>query len=108
MEKVIVYLTASTFFGGPERQMLGLARELPSEFRSVFLLFHEGGRFRPFLEELGRHAIRAIPLQNDTPHLFAAVRELAEGLRGQGAGLVCCNGYKANLLGRLAARRHYE
>lgn len=35
----IVHLTASTFYGGPERQMLGLARHLPDSYRSSFLSF---------------------------------------------------------------------
>ena len=46
----IVHLTASTLFGGPERQMLGLAGALAGECRSVFLSFAEGGRCRAFLD----------------------------------------------------------
>ena len=33
----IVHLTASAFFGGPERQMLGLAAALPPDSRVRFL-----------------------------------------------------------------------
>ena len=45
--RTIVHLTGSTCFGGPERQMLGLARALPADqYRTVFLLFREGGRYR--------------------------------------------------------------
>ena len=42
----IVQLMASPFFGGPERQMLGLARALPPEYRTTFLSFSESGRCR--------------------------------------------------------------
>ena len=45
----IVHLTASAFFGGPERQMLGLATALPASYSSTFLSFSEGGRCQPFL-----------------------------------------------------------
>ena len=45
----IVHLTASTFLGGPERQMLGLAAALPRDYTSTFLSFSEGGRCRGFL-----------------------------------------------------------
>src|SRR5262249_46837542 len=45
----IVHLTASTFYGGPERQMLGLAQHLPERYETRFLSFAEGGRCRSFL-----------------------------------------------------------
>jgi hypothetical protein len=32
----LVHLTSSTFFGGPERQMLGLAKALPHSVRTQF------------------------------------------------------------------------
>ena len=42
--RTVVHVTASTFYGGPERQMCGLARSLPPDYRTVFLSFAEGGR----------------------------------------------------------------
>src|SRR5262245_17464686 len=102
--RVIVHLTASTFFGGPERQMLGLAHSLPTH-RTVFVSFSEGGRCRAFLDEVRRHGFEGRELGHDTPRVFAAVRELARLLRQSGAGVLLCHGYKAILLGRFAARR---
>jgi glycosyltransferase involved in cell wall biosynthesis len=101
---IIVHLTASTFHGGPERQMLGLARALSAD-RSVFLTFAEGGRCRHFLSAARRQGFEALALDNDTPRLAAAARELAGHLKRLGADVLCCHGYKANLLGRWAARR---
>jgi glycosyltransferase involved in cell wall biosynthesis len=101
----IVHLTASTLFGGPERQMLGLAGALAGECRSVFLSFAEGGRCRAFLDEARAEGFEAAALEHDTPHLRAATSELAGRLRHIGADLLLCNGYKAGLLGRIAARR---
>jgi glycosyltransferase involved in cell wall biosynthesis len=101
----IVHLTASTFFGGPERQMLGLGRSLPAEDHSAYLSFAEGGRCRPFLAAARRLGLEALALDNDTPRLGAAVRELAVRLEQLNADVLLCHGYKANLLGRLAARR---
>ena len=46
----VVHLMASPFVGGPERQVLGLARALPAEYRTTFLSFAERGLARPFLE----------------------------------------------------------
>ncbi len=101
----IVHLTASTLFGGPERQMLGLAAALSGDYHSAFLSFSEGGRCRAFVEEARRQGFEADSLEHDTPHLRAAVRELAAALRRAGADVLLCNGYKASLLGRIAARR---
>jgi glycosyltransferase involved in cell wall biosynthesis len=100
----IVHLTASTFYGGPERQMLGLARHLPEGYRSTFLSFAEGGRCRPFVGIARHHGFAAHALDYDTPRLWAAVRELSDRLNDAGADVLCCHGYKANLVGRLAAR----
>jgi glycosyltransferase involved in cell wall biosynthesis len=102
---LIVHLTASTFHGGPERQMLGLAHSLPEEDHSVFLSFAEGGRCRPFVSVARREGFEAYGLENDTPRFRAAVREIAGHLDRLQADVLCCHGYKADLLGRRAARR---
>jgi glycosyltransferase involved in cell wall biosynthesis len=102
---VVVHLTASQFYGGPERQILGLARALPPECRTVIASFAEGGRCRAFLDEVQRHGIEAVTIEHDTPRLLAAVNELAALLRRTEARLLLCHGYKANLLGRWAGRR---
>jgi glycosyltransferase involved in cell wall biosynthesis len=100
---VIAHLTSSRFFGGPERQMLGLAHGLACQ--SVFLSFSEGGRCQTFLEEARREGFHAHALGHDTPNLRAAVDELAGLLHEFEVEILCCNGYKADLLGRIAARR---
>jgi glycosyltransferase involved in cell wall biosynthesis len=99
------HLTASTFFGGPERQMLGLASALPQDVRSTFLLFREGGRFQSFAERIRQRGFGVHPLCADTPHLFLAIREITGRLEASHADVLFCHGYKANLLGRAAARR---
>jgi glycosyltransferase involved in cell wall biosynthesis len=105
MHPTVVHLTASVFFGGPERQMLGLARSLPPAYHSVFASFTEGGRCRAFLNEASRQGFEAVELRHDTPHFAAAVREVASLLARVEAPVLLCHGYKAALLGRLAARR---
>jgi glycosyltransferase involved in cell wall biosynthesis len=101
----VVHLTASTFHGGPERQMLGLAHHLPETDQTGFLSFTEGGRCRQFLSTARHHGFEAVGLTHDTPRLWSAVREIAEQIEHFGADVLCCHGYKANLLGRMAARR---
>jgi len=99
----LVHLTSSTFFGGPERQMLGLAEHLPASVRTTFLSFSEGGRCEAFLGEVRARGFVAFALRNDFPKLRATVNELAASLHG--CDLLLCHGYKANVLGRIAARR---
>src|SRR5260370_42161370 len=101
----VVHLTASTFYGGPERQMLGLARSLAGAGRSMFLSFAESGRCRAFLKEAERQGFAARALEHDTPHLIRALRGLTERLRAMPSDVLGCHGYQANLLGRIAAPR---
>ena len=101
----IVHLTASTCFGGPERQMLGLAEALPRDFATSFIGFAEGGRGDAMAQVVRGRGFDGMVLRADTPHLRTAVRELATTLRVNDAELLLCHGYKANILGRLAARR---
>src|ERR1043165_899467 len=101
----VVHLMASPFYGGPERQMLGLARHLPGEVHSAFLSFAERGLAQAFLDEVRRQGYEGKTLQHNTPHFCASVGEVAHELRRLGADLVCCSGYKPDLIGWRAARR---
>lgn len=101
----VVHLMASPFYGGPERQMLGLARHLPSEVESIFLSFAERGLAQAFLDEVRRHGYEGKSLLSNTPRYFACVREVADELRRLEADLLCCSGYKPDLVGWRAARR---
>lgn len=85
--------------------MLGLAHSLPQTDQTLFLSFTEGGRCRQFLSTVRHHGFEAIGLTYDKPRLWAAVREIAAHLENFDADVLCCHGYKANILGRMAARR---
>jgi glycosyltransferase involved in cell wall biosynthesis len=102
---VVVQLMASPFLGGPERQMLGLAENLPADDRTVFLSFSEGGRCRALLDEAGWRGFEAVALEQNAPHYVRAVREIAGHLHRVRADVLCCSGYKPDLLGWRAARR---
>src|SRR5438270_13446567 len=101
----IVQLMASPFLGGPERQVLGVARGLPPGYRTSFLSFWESGRCRPFLAEAERLGFEAIALEQNFPHLWRASGEVAAHLKRLRADILCCNGYKPDVIGWLAARR---
>jgi glycosyltransferase involved in cell wall biosynthesis len=101
----VVHLMASPFYGGPERQMLGLARHLPAEVESVFLSFPERGLAQRFLDEARRAGFGASALTHNTPRFAACVSEVAAELRRLNADLLCTSGYKPDLVGWRAARR---
>lgn len=101
----VVHLTASTFFGGPERQMLGLGQHLSSRFTSSYVSFPEGGRCNEFLQKARDEGFPADELSADTPNIPEAVGELTRLLRSRSASLLMCHSFKPNVLGRIAARR---
>src|SRR5260370_38258720 len=96
---LVVHLTSSPFFGGPERQMLGMALSLPPGSRAAFLAFAEGDRCRGLLDEVRRHGFEGVALEQNTPRFRALLRELTGQLRRLGASVPCCHGYKATLPG---------
>jgi glycosyltransferase involved in cell wall biosynthesis len=102
---VVVQVASSPFFGGPERQMLELAVALPGSHRSVFVLFADRGKSEHFRRQLRDRGLEVLVLARDTPHLSAMVGELTRRLGELGADVLCCHGYKADLVGLLAARR---
>lgn len=100
----IVQLMASPFVGGPERQVLGLAGALLTDCKTIFISFSESGRCRPFLEEARQRGFEAVELIENAPHVRRAAREIAGHLKRLGADVLCCNGYKPDVIGWRAAR----
>jgi len=102
---IVTQLMTSSFYGGPERLVLGLAESLPRAVRSTFVLFPDKGKSRAFRQVLLDRRQETITLIHDTPHLPAMVRELTGLLRERDTDVLCCHGYKADVVGLLAARR---
>lgn len=102
---VIANLAASPFVGGPESQMLGVGLHLGSGYRSFFLSFAEGGRAMPLLGRARECGFEAVPLTHNWPRIVRCVDEVARHLRRLRAAVLCCHGYKPDLIGLLAARR---
>ena len=105
----IANLVSSAFYGGPERIMIGLAKELPARYESLFFVFAEGGRGEEFrgkemIDVARREGFTTVEIEHDVPNLIAMARETAAKLRQNGADVLCCHGYKADVVGYLAAR----
>ena len=101
----IVHLAASPFLGGPETLMLGLGQHIGPGYRSVYVSFSEGGKCRPFLNRAQELGFETMELQENTPRYRAAIREVAGVLREKEADVICCHGYKPDILGTLAGRQ---
>jgi glycosyltransferase involved in cell wall biosynthesis len=104
----IVHLTASPFFGGPERVILDVIRtqlELNFNVENKVISFREQGGCEPLICELNKAGFDGIILEHDMPHLVAAYRDLVHFFRREKTNLVCAHGHKSRLLGWLAARR---
>ncbi len=100
----IAHLIASPFFGGPERQILGLSLELRPHCQSIFFSFANHGCARPFEDELRRHGFEVLTLSEDTPAFLACVREIADLLQQYCPRALLCHGYKPDLLGLAAGK----
>lgn len=101
----IVHLTDSPFFGGPERQMLGLAIRLPRRIRTTILCFRDHQSAVPFLDQLTAAGVEARVLAHENPRFPAMIADIIAELRTLRADALVCHGYKADLLGWIAARR---
>jgi len=102
---IVVHLMASPFVGGPERQMLGLARHLPSTTKSVFLSFAETAKVARFWTKFRNTALPAGHWSTTLLNLRSAAREVSARLRDLGADILTCSGYKPDVVGWLAARK---
>ncbi len=71
--RVVIHLTSSRFFGGPERQMLELARETANTWKTIFASFSEGGLCRSFLGEVEKNGFSGLELTQQTPHPLVAL-----------------------------------
>lgn len=100
----VAHLTASPFFGGPERQMAGLASAMPLNVQGTFLCLMEDGKAQPFVDELHRRGHSVIELKSNHPHLIAASREVARHLRQLQIDVLLTHGYKADIIGLPASR----
>lgn len=100
----LVHLTSSTFFGGPERQMLGLAEALRGRAETSFLSFGEHGKCAAFLAEVCQQGFAGQQVPHDTPHFLAALHDIEHYLRRSKPDVLLCHGYKADLIGRRAAQ----
>lgn len=98
------HLTASPFYGGPERQMLGLVCASSAHLSTTFLCLMEGGKAEPFLKQIQNCGLSAIRLAHNSPNLPGTILEVARAIRSSGCDVLFTHGYKADIIGYAAAR----
>ncbi len=101
----LMHLTSSCFYGGPERQMLGLAEALLPDVQTVFASFSEGGLNATFLDKVRDAGFVSCSLESDTPRLLAAKKEVVDLIKQHDVHVLLCHGYKAGMVGWFAARK---
>lgn len=101
----VVHLTDSPFYGGPERQMLGLSLALPEWVQTTILCFRDHASGLPFLKQLDAVGIAGRMIGHANPHFLNMIADVAAELRRERADLLVCHGYKAGVIGWFAARR---
>ncbi len=103
MAQRVLHLIASNFVGGPEKQILHHAQDLGCPGFIVGVgSFHDSPQTPEILIEATRLGLPTVCLPGGLR--ARAPRELASVLRQFPGTLLCTHGYKANILGRLAAR----
>lgn len=102
----IVHLLASNFFGGPEKQLLEHALSLdPKRFALNIASFREKNTSNQLVEKANQKKIPAFELDGRHPFDPKVISELYKFLLKRQIEILCVHGYKANVIGRLAAWR---
>lgn len=100
---LILHLRASNFIGGPERQILRYAEAERNGLYDIVVGVlcgkDEGIEFANAIEQSGLSLLR-LPAAT-----ASGFRSLSSFLRCRNVALICCHGYKADILGVLAGRR---
>ncbi len=100
----VAHLIASNFVGGPEKQILEHAKRLdPDRFRFVLITFVENGGDNELLAKAEEQGVSTVALHTNHPFNPLAIARLKTILRENRVAILCSHGYKANVLGRLAA-----
>ena len=102
----VLEVRATAFVGGPERQVLGQARELPAHgFRAVVGSFVQGQEGAALLVEASRRGLETLPVPCRGPLDLSPAGRIAAEVRDRGIGLICAHDPKSAFIGHLAARR---
>lgn len=100
----VLHLIGSNLVGGPEKQILHHAADLiGSEYEVGIGSFHDGSEKPEILQAAEEAGLSTVCLKGGVR--LDLVEELSEILRQRKGSLLCTHGFKANVVGYLAAKR---
>ncbi|MDR1385586.1 MAG: glycosyltransferase family 4 protein [Planctomycetaceae bacterium] len=103
----ILILTASPFFGGPERQMIELAKMLRirhPDMECCLGSYPEKGNSRSFLEKAASEGFETLELIHDFPYLLKARRELKREALVRKIDVIIPHGHKPRCIALMVKR----
>lgn len=104
MKYHVLHLIGSNCVGGPEKQILHHAVDMQgSDYEVEIGSFHDQPSHPEILEAAAARNLSTVCLSGGIR--FGLVKELSEVLRQRRGRLLCTHGFKANVIGYLAARR---
>ncbi len=102
----VLHLRASNFVGGPERQILRYAEfDLGGPLQLTLASFVGAQEGRELLATAERMGISTLALPAGIRGALKSVSALIQYIRERSVSLLCTHGYRADILGILAARR---
>lgn len=102
----VVHLRPSNFVGGPERQILRYAgHEQNGPYRVAIASFCDGQEGAALLGAAEDRRIETLALSGGGLRDLSGLQEFIGYIRERAVKLVCTHGYRADLVGLLAARR---
>jgi len=101
----VLHLIAGRFYGGPERQIIGLARAIDkSRYEVVVAAFSEAGREAELISRAKQDGIPAETIFVRNAYDLRAPKMIADLIDRCKIDILTTHGYRSNLLGRRAAR----
>ncbi len=102
----IIHLTATNFYGGPEKQIIEhFSRLDKGSYLGILLSFLDGKNRNEILERARMIGIGGYGIPMSGPLDFRALWELERLLRLEKADLLCAHGYKSTVMGWWAGRK---
>ncbi len=102
----VAHLIATGFYGGPEKQIVEHLKLINSDiYKGYVLSFIESGESNEIIEKAVENNIEAIGIPMSGPIDIRALIQLIRVIRENRIDLLCVHGYKACVLGWIAAKR---
>ncbi len=102
----VVHLITSSFYGGPEKQIVQHLKRLDrARFKGILVSFLDEPTSGEILEKAAALGLENHGIPSAGPFDLGALRRLLDLVRREGVDLLCTHGYKSTVMGWWAGRR---